>query len=62
MGGARKYVGLKGRNAIEPPRRINEFLNKLLFGGALRLILVEELLSVALVGGRIFSGQQHSTS
>ena len=57
IGGAGEQVGFEGGDAVEPPRGVGEFLDELLFGGALRLVFVEEFLGVALIGGGVLGGQ-----
>ena len=56
-GGAGEQAGFEGRNAVEAPSGCGEFLHELLFGGALRLVLVEEFLGEAPIGGEVLGGQ-----
>jgi hypothetical protein len=42
------------RDAVEPPSSRGEFLSELFLGRGLGLVLVEELVKMALVGGEIF--------
>jgi hypothetical protein len=56
-GGAGEQVGFEGRHTVEPPSSRGEFLHELLFGRASRLVLVEEFLGEALIGGEVLRGQ-----
>jgi hypothetical protein len=41
ISGALKHLGFERRDAVDPPGSVYELLDKLLFGGTLRLILAE---------------------
>jgi hypothetical protein len=58
IGGAVEHFGFKGRDAVDAPGGVDQFLDELPFGGGLGLVFAEEILGVALVGGGVFGGQE----
>jgi len=57
VGGAVEQGGFEHRDAVETPSGVDEFLGELSFGGGGRLVFVEELAAVALVGGGVLRGE-----
>ena len=58
----RERLGFQRRDAVDPPRSIDELLDELSFGGALGFILIVAPLGMALVGGGVFGRQQDSAA
>ena len=52
-----KEVGFEGGDAVESPGGVGDFMDELFFEGAFGLEVVEEFLSVELVGGEVVGGE-----
>src|SRR5579864_3413649 len=57
IGAAVEERGFEERDAVLAPGDVGELVDEMSFGGGGGAILVEELLDVALVGGRVLSGE-----
>ena len=53
-GGVLEEAGFEERDAVLAPREVGELVDKLGFGWRGRMVFVEELLNVAIEGGRVF--------
>ena len=60
-GGLGEQFGFEEWDAVEAPGGVGEFLDELGFGGSGRLVFVEELAAVELVGGQIFGRQDRGS-
>ena len=55
--GAGEELGFEERNAVEAPGGVGEFVDELGFGGGGGQVLGEELLDVAVEGGKVLGGE-----
>ena len=54
-------AGFEGRNEVETPGAVGEFMDELRFGGSGRLVFVAEVAAVLSVSFLVFGGQDHGT-
>ena len=52
-----EQFGFEGRDAVEAPGGVGDFVDQLSFGGGGGFVLIEKLLDVALIGVGVLSGQ-----
>ncbi len=57
-----KELRFELRDAVEAPGGVDEFLGELSFGSSCRLVFVEELAAVRLVGGGIFGSEDRGAA
>ncbi|HTS49572.1 MAG TPA: hypothetical protein VMH05_16580 [Bryobacteraceae bacterium] len=62
LAGAFQQIGFEGRDAVEAPGGVGQFLSELRFGWSRRAVFVDELAAVLLVSSLIFGGQNRSAA